>query len=151
MAREINRKRLTRLFELPDGAADAEIVGKIRLFCERFEDCARTFVLPAGLDLRACLYALWDCMRDDREFSDAAESQIYDEIKRLKAANNERLHRIHSRYSMLELVIESARNQTEWEDPSVITARHKEQVLAKKEAARERRRQKKAAKAAGRT
>ncbi|MCJ2065968.1 hypothetical protein MKK63_25145 [Methylobacterium sp. J-088] len=151
MAREINRKRLTRLFELPDGAADAEIVEKIRLFCGRFDGCARTFVLPDELDLRSCLYALWDCMWDDREFSEAADSQLDVEIERLKAANNERLHRIHSRYSMLELIIESARNQTEWEDPSVITARRKEQVLAKKEAARERQRQKKAAEAAGRT
>lgn len=150
MPLEINRKRLTRLFDLPDGAADAEIVEKIRLFCARFDDCARPFVLPPGLDLRSSLYAVWDCMRDDREFADAAHSQLYDEIERLKAVNDERLHSINSRYSMLELVIESARSQAEWEDPAVLIARRKEQALAKKEAARERRRQK-AAETAGRT
>lgn len=154
MAREINRKRLTRLFQLPDGAEDAEVIEKIRLYTERLNTSVRPFVLPVGLDLRGCLYALWDCMQQDREFGEEAYGRLCDEIDKLRAENAQCLRPVDARFTMLEIVIDRARDQTEWEDPAVLTARRKEQALAKKEAERERRRQKKAAKdadAAGRT
>ena len=148
MAREINRKRLTRMLKLPDGAEDAEIIEQIREQTELANSCVRPFVLPTGLDLRGCLYALWDCVQADDEFGGRASVQLSKEIVKLKAAHAERLRTIDYRFLLFRILIDEARDQTEWEPLSVREARHEEKMRAKKEAASERRREKKAAAAA---
>ncbi|SFI18221.1 hypothetical protein [Methylobacterium brachiatum] len=148
MAREINRKRLAHIFLLPEEAGDAEIIEAIRVAAVQMNVADRPFVLPTDLDLRGCLYALWDCQKADREFEEEAFGRLCDEIDRLRAAGDELQRRIGIRVMMIQIIIDQARDQTEREDPAVVAARRAEEARSKKEATREKRRQKKAAKAA---